>query len=373
MLTIRVEREQDKPQVRALWDACFHDPEAFTDWFFTERWLPCCGVVADEDGSVIGAMQGYPFTLRIRGKQVPACMLAGVSTREDRRGQGVMPACLKLFMRQAHDCGSRVVFHTPAHHTTFFKCLHYSCSETAFVSAAGRRGVPFPDGVTVETASAALAERLLPVYQAAMTAYAGVVDRALTDMAQKLDDYGSDSGRVLVCAAPDGKVLGYAAYVTEDGAFSAQEVACSDAATRDALLTALLSAADGADVIAKLPPDRADALPDGFSADVRPTGAMGAANIPWLLRELCGFSDATVDVADHMLPLNAGVFNFAGERASCPADVAMDAGRLMQLLLGFSSVDELVRDGHMRVRNPDVLPLLSARLPKRVCYVVEEY
>ena len=79
-MLIRKEKFSDKDQVKKLWNICFGDTAEFTDWFFAERFLPEYGIVAEENGIITAAMQGWPYTLNIRGQDIPAVMLAGVST-----------------------------------------------------------------------------------------------------------------------------------------------------------------------------------------------------------------------------------------------------------------------------------------------------
>lgn len=372
MITVRREKDSDKQQVRQLWKLCFNDDEEFMDWFFDQRWLPDYGVVADDAGRIAAAMQGWPYTLCVRGRSVPACMLCGVSTHPDYRGRGLMRQALTLFMTQARGREEYAVFHTPAAHPTFFSCLHYSTTDSAFVTSdSPQPGRLYGRSFDVPCA-AGLAERLYPAYTKLEGRYSGIVRRTPKDMRLKLADYASDGARIVYCETDNAQTVAYAVYHIADDGIDTVEFAVPDVVWRDRLLSLLVKDRP-AHIRAKLPPDMGDMLPDGYFAELKPTGVMGAANISQLLALLAGFIDITVCVKDHMLAQNEGVFDFTGKTVHAQPDMTMDSGRLTQLLAGYQTLDELVAAGHVVIHNFAAARLLDKRLEKQVCFVWEEY
>ncbi len=369
-MIFRAEKNDDKAQVKALWKLCFDDTDKFTDCFFDKRWKPEYGIVAEDNGKITAAMQGWPYVLNIRGQKLPAAMLSGVCTHPDYRGRGLMPQCLSLFMKNARDRGELIAFHTPARHPTFFKCLHYSASDTAFVKydtcAEGECRAK------IEDASDIFAEKLLVCYTKNLAEYCGAVYRNIDDMRLKLHDYASSDAK-LVYIEENGKITAYVLCMCDSGSMTAEEFCAPDIQSRDALLSTLAYLGKNRSHTIKLPPRLTNNLPQGFTFQTAPTGVMGAANISELLRKIAGFDDITVEVTDHSLPLNAAKYTFNGDTFDGECDIIIDSGRLLQFLIGYHSMSELVERGLGSVNNPQAVVKLDRLLPKTECYVVEEY
>ena len=369
-MIFRTEKDDDKAQVKALWKLCFDDTDKFTDWFFSERWKPEYGVVAEENGKITAAMQGWHYALSIRGKKLPAVMLAGVCTHPDYRGRGLMPQCLSLFMQNARDRGELIVFHTPARHPTFFKCLHYSASDTAFVKYEA--DVAGECRAKIEDASDAFAEKLIDCYTKNLAEYCSAVCRNIDDMRLKLRDYASSDAK-LVYIEESGKITAYVLCMCDNESMTAEEFCAPNNQCRDALLSTLAYLGKNRSHTIKLPPSLTNNLPHGFTFQTAPTGVMGAANISELMRIIAGFDDITVEVTDHSLPLNAAKYTFNGNAFSGDCDIIIDSGRLLQFLIGYYSMSELAESGLCQVNRPQITEKLDSLLPKTECYVVEEY
>lgn len=371
-MIIRTEQSSDKSQVKQLWRICFNDTDKFVEWFFKERWLPDYGLVAEDNGKIVAAMQGWPYILNVRGKKIPASMLAGVSTHPDYRGQGLMPKCLSLFMENTRSRGENIVFHTPARHTTFFKCLHYSASLTGFVSYNTDTRFFHDSEVVVEDVCNVSADKLLDVYTDNFGMYSGAVCRNLDDMALKLHDYASSDAR-LVYIKKNEKIIAYAVCMFDNENMTVEEFCAPSEIYRDKILNAVAAIGKGRSHIIKLPQKLIPNLPTGFSIESIPTGVMGAANIQSLLKTIAGFDDITVEIKDHMLISNCGKLKFNGEPTDGECDIIIDSGHLLQYLNGFSSIKEIVAENHCVVKNSSIIHILDERLPKTDCYVVEEY
>ncbi len=371
-MIFRKEQNADRQQVKELWHTCFEDTNKFTDWFFDERWKSEYGVVAQDGEKIVAAMQGWPYTINIRGVKIPAVMLAGVSTHPDYRGQGIMPKCLSLFMKNSMDRGEDVVFHTPANHPTFFKSLHYSSSLTAFVSYNYNITKSYSSKARVEKITDRFAPRLIDAYNTNLSFFSGAVNRDLNDMALKLRDYAA-SDADLVYIEKDGKITSYAVCMGDEENVVAEEFSVFDNAQRDELLYAVSSIGKERKSKIKLPPAYSNDLPVGFTSEIKPSGVMGAANIQSILKRIANFNDISVCVTDHMQPLNQGYFTFDGTRIKKECDIEVDSGRLLQYLVGFSSIKELYEQGFCKVNNILAIDVLDRRLPKAECYVVEEY
>ncbi len=365
MVTFRTATAKDIPQLTGLWQQCFGDSSQFCSWFFSERFQPGLSTVAEEDGSLLSAVHGWPFTLRIRGRAVPSIMMCGVSTHPAARGRGLMRNCLSLFSQNARSMGFLALLQKPVDPQIYRWCLHYPSYDAAIVTGCEAEPALSPH-IHEAPCSDGLSGRLLPIYRQATEGFSCCTLRSVEDMELKLRDYAADGGRLLMYEA-QGQIAAYAAYYLTDTQLYAPEVMGAPAHTLP-LMQALAATAGSRSLAIKLP---AGHIPQGFTGETRPCGAMAALNVPRLLEELCGRPDIALEVADPVIPQNNGIFAMDGSPASTP-QLRLDAGRLMQLLSGYMDIATLAAHGHATLLSP-VSSRIAELLPSLPCYTVEEY
>ena len=367
MPAFRTAKKEDIPQLIALWQQCFGDSDAFCNWFFAERWAPEYSTVAEEDGRILSAVHGWPYSLSIRGKAIPSIMMCGVATYPHARGRGLMHGCITLFMRNARKLGCMALFQKPVDFAIYRRYCHYASSDAALITKkAGACFAAASD--TVDTlCSDAYAEELLPIYQSCTAAYSNRVLRTPQSMALKMRDYSADGGR-LIRSVKNGRTTGYGIYYMTDSRLDAVEVMGGDGAAED-ILNTLAVMAQNREFTAKFFPDRL--LPDGFDAVVRPWNAMAALDVPGLMRELCGVSHIAAEIVDPNIPENNGIFAFDGIAADT-AHLRLDSGRLMQLLSGYRDISALAGEGFAELLSHKA-DALGKLLPAPCCFTVEEY
>ncbi len=370
MQQVRTATMADRAQIRALWTVCFGDSEEFTDWFFTERYFPSLSSCMELDGEIVCALQSYPLHVRIRDRILPASMLAGVSTHPAHRRKGYMTQVFSHYMQSVRSQGIPVAVHTPAHLPTFFSKGHYPATDTQYVTISAASAQSLPHNVVLHS----LCDGLAPLhvcYQRAFAGYSGVVSRSLADFYYKFRDYASDGACCYVFLGGDA-VRGYCVFFPNENAVHAEEIAACDEEAYGVLLHALRFAASGRSLTAKLPPALAVSCP-GAQLQTRPQGVMGVADVSGLLAAVLGDGSLRFSVQDATVPQNNGVWNGAGAPVSLPPHCTLAAGRLGQLLCGYASVEELQANGYIDVHDAGAIRALAARLPKRPCYIVDEY
>lgn len=365
MAVFRTAKAKDIPMLRALWQECFGDSDAFCDWFFAERFAPSLSTVAEENDVILSAVHGWPFTLRIRDKVIPSIMMCGVATYPSARGKGLMKGCISLFMNNAREKGFLALFQKPVDFDIYRWCGHYASYDAATLTK--KEGSLYrPANNTIDSlCSEAFEKELLPIYQKATESFSCSVVRSAQDMALKLRDYTADGGRLLRYA-PNGTAA-YAVYYITDTKLTVPEIMGSpcDIAL---LMQTLAAMARNRELTIKVP---AGHIPDGFAADVGPWGAMTALNAPALMKEICGFDDIAAEITDPVIPQNNGIFAFDGNPAHA-AHIKLDAGRLMQLLSGYADISALAEQGHAELISPNA-DMLMERLPALPCFTVDEY
>lgn len=365
MAVFRAAKKQDIPMLRALWQECFGDSDAFCDWFFAERFDPSLSTVAEENGAILSAVHGWPYTLRIRNKAIPAIMMCGVSTYPAARGRGLMRGCISLFSDSARDKGFLALLQKPVDFAIYRRCGHYAAYAAAILTK--KEGCTYlPAGNTIDAlCSDAFAKELLPIYQKHTAGYSCCAMRSEEDIALKLRDYAADGGRLLRYGLGD--TTAYAVYYITADKLAVPEIM---GARKDMLrlMHTLAAMAENREFSAKVP---ADFDFDGFTKELRPWGAMAALNVPALMKELCGISCIAAEVSDPIIPQNNGIFAFDGSSAPS-AHIKLDAGRLMQLLSGYTDIDTIITQGHGKLLSSDA-KLLAEHLPPTPCFTVEEY
>ena len=365
MAELRTAKQTDIPKLRALWQECFGDSDAFCDWFFGERFSPEFSVAAEESGEILSAVHGWPFTLSIRDKAIPAIMMCGVATHPAARGKGLMTKCISLVMANAREKGFLVLFQKPVDFDIYAKLGHYASYDAAIITK--REGIVYAPArhTTDSLCSDTFAEELLPIYKSHVGSYSCVVIRSLNDMAMKLRDYAADGGRLLRYGI--NSTSAYAVYYITDDKLTVPEITGPSADILP-LLHTLASMASNRKLTVKMPSDH---IPEGFDASIRPWGAMTVLNAPALMKEICGNSRIAAEIFDPVIPQNNGIFAFDGSPVST-AHIRLSTGRLMQLLSGYADISTLISQGYAELLLP-AEHLFAKQLPPLPCFTVDEY
>ena len=365
MAELRTAKQTDTTQLRALWQECFGDSDAFCDWFFGERFSPELSVAAEDNGEILSAVHGWPFTLSIRDKAIPAIMMCGAATLPAARGRGLMTKCISLFMANAREKGFLVLFQKPVDFSIYARLGHYASYDAAILTK--KEGIVYTPArhTTDSLCSDTFAEELLPIYKSHAESYSCAVIRSVKDMSLKLRDYAADGGRLLRYGSGD--TTAYAVYYITDDKLTVPEIMGASADILP-LLHTLAAMAGNRELTIKMP---SGPIPEGFHGRIRPWGAMTALNAPSLMKEICGNSHVAAEITDPIIPQNNGIFAFDGSPAST-AHIRLSAGRLMQLLSGYADVSALISQGYAELLLP-AEHLFAEQLPPLPCFTVDEY
>lgn len=372
MAEFRLLQDRDKEQASALWQECFGDSDGFCRWFMSEQWNGEYSVAAVEEGKLVSMIHGRPYTLRIRGRAIPAVIMCGVATAPAYRHRGLMRRCMELFERNARDKGAFVLFQSPVDFRIYEWCMQYPSSASAIITSEKARGMRGCRYAEDSPCCEGFAEELLIVYERIMKGYSGRVVRSTEDMRSVLRGHTADGGR-LVRYIKEGRTRGYALYFDYEGQISNIEFMAEGRAAA-CILSSLGAKGRGKKLSLRGPIGLCSLrLPSCFKAAWADTTAMAALNVPGLLHELAGFDDVTVEVTDSVIPENNGVFTFGGKPSKGPVDIKMDSGRLMQLLCGYADIAQLEGQEKAEIVNQLAAHKLLDRLPTLQCFTAEEY
>lgn len=366
MTTVRVAKNDDKHNFKNLWKICFGDSDPFCDWFFEHRFQPDYSVVLETEGETVSCMQAFPYTVRIRGKEIPGAMLCGVSTHPKHRGKGYMGKIFSYEMNHLRMLGAAVAPHTPAVLPSYFSFGHFPVADAAYLRC---KSVPElminkthyfdpKDDISV----------LFPLYRKFSEKYSGIIQRTEEDFLRKAADYGADGGKVVAYTEED-VIKAYAFYYLTE-----TELLCVEAVAEDGywnkLLEGLFSLAAGLKISIKLPPDAAVNFP--FSAAETITkGVMGVCNISLLLKTLDLSIPYGCSISDHIVTENNGTFDFKGNPYRENPVFEISAGHFLQVLVGYHTLEELKNE--IKVFDADKFSEINGYLQKLNCYIIDEY
>lgn len=360
---VRLARAEDREALRDLWQVCFDDAPAFTDWFFRERFVPEYSAVCERGGMIAAAMHGYPLCVRVRDTVVPGAVIAGVSTHPEHRGQGHMHRMMRFFLQEMRERGIVVTPHRPARLQTFFSLGHYPVSDRRL---AGRGAGPCtfaPDGEDSALCDAPQ-EELFSCYTRCMLRYSGMIARSRADYALKCADYASDGARCLLLRE-DGRAAAYCIYFPRQDALEGEECVAGDALSYARLCRAMAALAAPQRALSMKLPDDAGEI-EGFTSASEPYSVMGLCDAGALLEAL-GLDLPCIEVTDEVVPQNTGLYG-AGH---APA-LRLAAGHLLQWALGYRSMADIAAAGEAEVFDADAVGRCDAA-GVRPCFIVDEY
>lgn len=333
MERIRTLTVSDKQEVKKLWKLLFSDSDSFTDWYFENRYRPETSVCLEKDGQIVSCVLGSQMILRIRGKQVPAMMLSGVSTRPGFEKRGYMHRVMAAMLKLCRELGIPLVFDKPVDPAVYRSLGHFPCTFAKYCTTTGSQASALTDTVD--------AQALLACYADATASYSGCVVRTLSQMQRKIDDCLADNGKFMTVDT-NGAIAGYA-MLTPDGA----GWECTEAlAINEEVYHALLSCLPAGTRV-KVP---ADADVEG---ELQVQNVMGCANVQALLSAVVNDENIVFAVYDPIMQENCGVFDGTGTPTDRKPNFHFSAGKLVQALSGFHGM-------------LDVMPM-------KPCYCADEY
>ena len=92
--------DEDKEEVKRLWEYCFTDTREFTEWYFSRYYRTERTFGAFFNGDLTASVQMIPYELLVRGKKMRASYVVGLDTAPEYRRGGVGRKLLKYSMEE---------------------------------------------------------------------------------------------------------------------------------------------------------------------------------------------------------------------------------------------------------------------------------
>ena len=262
-MIIRLLKEEDRKQAKALWQSIFDDPQPFVDWYFDNRYLPQWSAGAFEEDELISVIHGTPMTLSAGDSSCLALMTSGVATVPRERGKGRMYETMRFLQKHAESQGIHALFNHPERPGAY---AHLGFRPSTFTKYWQGEGT-FAPGEIVPFSE----EQAFRVYSSIADRYTGFVRRDRDAFHRKMAEYASDGTQGFLLRQA-GETVGYCVYFDNDGVQGEEVLSLRG---YDPLLHELQRIAGTRPVAAKLPPD-ADA-----AGEVRPQNVMLAPDEIW--------------------------------------------------------------------------------------------
>lgn len=365
MIEVRSAVWEDRHDFSDLWQLCFGDSDDFCQWFFHHRFAPSLSVCLKADDVFAACMQAFPYTIGIRGKAVKGVMLCGVCTHPDHRKKGYMGRIFPYDMQLLQKKGYGVAVHTPAVLPSYFSFGHYPVADACYLTAEKIPQMPSVEGVSILQPEEY--RRAYSCYQAFAKQYSGIVWRTEADFLRKCADYNADGGKCM--AYGKDAVEAYVFYYQTE-----TELVCVEAVGKEGalekVLTGIFAESAGLSLSVKLPPE-SDISFDFASKEVKQKGVMGLTDIQVLLSSLGLDAEAAFAVEDHVVPENNGCFLLNGERTEKAPAFSIPAGRLLQVLVGYTTLES--QQPYLHIYDESGFLEIHNKLPKCNCYIIDEY
>jgi predicted acetyltransferase len=362
----------DKKEFEYLWKTCFGDSDTFINWLFSRRFLPSYSVCIKEEHRMVSCMQSYPLHIFIRGKLVRGAMLCGVCTHPHFRKKGYMKELFSYMMHSLYDDDIILAVHTPAVLNSYYSFGHYPVSNACYLTADRIPLFQKTSSVCEVDLQSEHFHGVYRCYHQLSKKYSGCVSRTAADFYLKWEDYAADGGKCIVFFS-ESIIKGYCFYYKTDTLLQAVEVMADSENSMRQLMEGLFSYGTGLTLSVKLPSDF-ESLSFGFTRIKKvPKGVAGGIHIAKLLNTVSSFDGYAIHVTDPILAENNGVFDLRGNKVQQEPDISISAGHLTQILMGYLTLQEAIREGYVQVYHSVQAQRINLLFPKTNCYIVDEY
>jgi len=361
--------QKDKARIFELWQLCFDDSFAWTNWYFEERFSPKRTLCLWQDGQIVSDLQLNPYPLKIRSTTISTLCVSGVATHPLWQRKGYMRQLLIEAMHIAEQQGYSCMFNMPQNNNIYSKYdhLYFTNKLCAEIKGRGKAGA-------VENYS--LDKDFLPLlkcYCKFIKNYSGIVNRTPSLFKLRLKDTFADGGSVIYNKSK-GKICGYCMYIPHKDYLECTELIYDSKQTLDLLINSLLQFANGKKLQLALPADAAPLLAEyKGKRQVCPGNVLRVLNAPLFLKQLNVNLPYNIGINDKFLACNNGVFTSLGETTHAQADIEINIGEFGQWLSGYYSLKALYAKGEVKINNSNAAIALDAAFPKCLCYSLEAY
>lgn len=117
---IRYLEQEEKGRTREIWEEAFpEDSKSFTDYYYKEKMKDNRVLVFEKEGQIVSMLHRNPYRIWLRGKEITADYIVGVSTKISERGKGRMRSLMLSMLRDMQEEHQPFTFLMPARESLY--------------------------------------------------------------------------------------------------------------------------------------------------------------------------------------------------------------------------------------------------------------
>lgn len=195
-MTVRMLSRSDRAAAQAVWQEIFEESPAFTEWYFAHRFHPEHSFGAFAGDRLIAMALGRPTVIRVKGDDLPALLVAGVSTLPEYRKQGLMHRLMTLLIAHAKDQGFACCYLHPVTESLYASLGFKNGTDALIVhSDETRTHKPF------DLSEGFDANNMLFIYHEMQKTHDGTELRDEEELNLVFGDYAIDGAKVMIAFA----------------------------------------------------------------------------------------------------------------------------------------------------------------------------
>ena len=389
-MDFRIANHTDRREVEQLWAYCFEPAEhPFFQWYFA-NWQPANTLCGFEQGRMNTCVHLNPYTLELRGRQLPVPYIVGLATAPEARRGGVAGKLLtaSLAEMRRRKCyfnilmPSKAGFYYPYGWELCYHQLKYH------ITLDDLRGLTGSEGEFVMVTDKKDWHQLAAVYDRFTASRHGYAIRGQEEWERLLASHQAENGYIALLIQA-GQPMGYLLYTIRDAVFTVGDQAYTSWQAQRSLLNfaynhrsqvthAVWNSPFDDTLHFALPNPKQGVSVQPFMAGriVDVAGALSGIDYPLAIEDRL-----TINVTDGLADWNNGSFALTvkGGKADVSADtsgspdITCTIGALSLLVFGRLSAAELKQSGRLTASSAEGLALLDKCFPKCENYINEYF
>ena len=101
-MKLRYAKEEEKNNIKEIWNYCFNDSETFVKYYFDSKYKRSNTVVLDEGEEIVSSLQLNQYKINLNNRVYDASYVVGVSTFPQGRGRGYMKHMMRFSLEELY-------------------------------------------------------------------------------------------------------------------------------------------------------------------------------------------------------------------------------------------------------------------------------
>ncbi len=380
----------EKIAVEKLWRYCFGNEEPYTTWHFSKYYATENTIGGFLNKELVCALQLIPYTIKLRGQDIPISYIVGISTAPEARRKGITGEVLKAAFYEMRAKGQFLTLLMPFraefyHPFDFVFCYDHIKYNVALKELRQLTKQPIHCYPIYEITEKAL-KKFRDVYTAFTQDRNGYVLRTNREWENLLTEHFGEKGFVYILEN-NGVPQAYILYVLQEDKILVREMAYISENAKKELFSFLYAHSS------QVPALEWNAPSDDLSYLELPDTKTGVAIYPFLTARIVDVKAALasikysvseieirIKIHDNLVEWNSGCFSLVIDDhkvnvQKCDKkeiDIFMDIGAFTQLIMGRLSAKKLYQIGKIE-GNIDKVLLMEELFPEGNNYINEYF